>query len=344
MFTIEQVEFRMVHTNGINMRVAELGPTEGKSPAVLFLHGWPESWYSWRRQIVALANAGYRAVAPDMPGFGGTDRLPRPEDYNILNIAKCVTGLLDDIGEKPVTLIGHDWGAAISWLMLKLHPDYCSKLVTLSVPYFHHSRTPPLTALRKAYGENFFYQIYFQEPGVAEAEFEADPEGLIRRLYCSPDTERHPPQITDPAASAGGWIGRLGMPKYLPDWFTAEDLAYYVGEFKRTGFSENLNYYRNMDRNWELMAPYADKTIDVPTLFMAGEKDFVIRGADEEQLMTSMRSKVPNLKKVVVLPGVGHWIQQEAAGEVNRRILDFLGADDAGKAALSSKEHPGEME
>ncbi|MBU4317048.1 MAG: alpha/beta hydrolase [Proteobacteria bacterium] len=306
------------------MRIAEADATQGKGPVVLFLHGWPESWYSWRHQIMALANAGYRVIAPDMPGFGGTDRLPRMEDYNIITIAGYIVGLLDSIEEQSVGLIGHDWGAVISWDLVKLYPARFSRLVALSVPYRPYPEIPPMVAARKALGDRFFYQLYFQTPNIPEAELDADPAGILSRLYCSPDTKRFEPKVTDKHMDAGGWIHRMGEPKESPSWFTAEDLNYYVNEFSRAGFSGGINYYRNIDRNWELMAPYADQTIEIPALFMAGDKDFVIGRATREELMTSMIKGVPNLKDVVILPGIGHWIQQEAPEQVNKAILGFL--------------------
>jgi len=177
---------------------------------------------------------------------------------------------------------------------------------------------------RERFGNKFFYQLYFQTPGVAEAEFDGDPRGILSRLYCSPDTFRFAPAVTDKDASAGGWIVRLGEPKELPEWLTEADLNYYVEEFSRAGFHGGINYYRNIDRNWELMTPYADKTIDIPVLFIAGDKDNVIGRATREQLIDLMKPRVPNLTDVVLLPDVGHWVQQEAADIVNELMLGFL--------------------
>lgn len=306
------------------MRIAEADATGGKGPVVLFLHGWPESWYSWRHQITALANAGYRVIAPDMPGFGGTDALPRMEDYNAINISGYIAGLLDALEQKSVILIAHDWGAVISWSLVKLHPKRFSRLVILSFPYPGHPEIPPMVAARKALGDRFFYQLYFQTPKIPEAELDGNPAALFRRLYCSPDTKRHEPIIKDSHKDAGGWIDRLGEPLETIPWFTAEDLEYYVKEYSRAGFHGGINYYRNIDKNWEIMAPYADQAIEIPTLFMAGDKDFVIGRATREDLLASMKKGVPNLKDVVILPGIGHWIQQEAPEQVNKAILGFL--------------------
>jgi len=323
MISLEDVSLKTVESKGIRIRIAEAGPVENRN-TVLFLHGWPESWYSWRYQLVALANAGYHVVAPDLPGFGGTDQLLRMEDYNIINIAGYIIGLLDTIEKKSVVLVGHDWGAIISWNLVKLYPEYFSKLIILSVPHRPPSDVAPMTASRERLGDRFFYVVYFQEPGIAEAELDDNPASLLRRMYCSPDTKRDEPKVIDRRASAGGLIDRMGEPKEWPPWFSQKDLDYYIGEFTRAGFTGGLNYYRNIDSNWELMKPYTDRFIDIPVLFLAGEKDFLIGRATGEMLKSAMLKEVPKLKDAVVLPGRGHWIQQEAADEVNRHILDFL--------------------
>lgn len=307
--------------NGLPIRYAEMG----EGPAVLFVHGWPELWYSWRHQIKALAAAGYRVIAPDMPGYGGTGALESTGDYNIINLAGYLTGLMDALGlDQPAILVGHDWGAAICWNLVQLHPSRFSRLINMSVPLRRHSERPPMDIYRDRFGNRFFYQLYFQEPGVAEAEFDADPAAILSRLYCSPDTFRFAPKVSDKDASAGGWIDRLGAPKAMPDWIGQADLDYYVDEFTRTGFTGGIRYYRNIDRNWELMTPYADQPIEMPVLFIAGDKDNVIGGASRDKLKDIMSPRVPNLSDVVLLSGIGHWVQQEAAEEVNRLILDFL--------------------
>ena len=321
---LEQVRFEKVKTRDITMRIAVLDHTDGKGPMVLMLHGWPESWYSWRHQMTALADAGFRVIAPDMPGFGGTDRLANEKDYNIITISENIIGLLDALGEDRVMLAGHDWGAVVAWDLVKLFPGRFSKLANLSVPFRARGEISPMVAAKNALGDRFFYQLYFQLPEIPEAELDADPEGILRRLYCSPDTPRENPEITDSKMDAGGWIGRMGAPKAPVDWFSEADLAYYVAEYTRAGFHGGINYYRNIDRNWELMAPYAEQTIDMPVLFMAGEKDFVIGRATEEQLTASMKIKVPNLTEVKVLAGIGHWIQQEAAEVVSEKMVDFF--------------------
>lgn len=314
------ISLRMIDSDGLPMRIAELG----EGPLVLLLHGWPESWYSWRHQIVALADAGYRVVAPDMPGYGSSGKLPAIEDYNILNLAKYVVGIIDAVGEDKAVLIGHDWGAAVAWSTVQLYPSRFAALINMSVPFWGHPPAPPMQIFRKRFGDKFFYQLYFQKPGVAEAEFDADPRGIISRLLTSPDSFRHKPAVTGDHKDAGGWIPRLGEPASLPDWLSEEDLDFYVAEFRRAGFAGGINYYRNIDRNWELMADNAGREITLPTLFIGGEKDMVIGGASREKLMESMSKQVTGLRDVILFPNVGHWVQQEAAEETNREILNFL--------------------
>jgi pimeloyl-ACP methyl ester carboxylesterase len=324
---LDQIALKTLRSYDLSLRIAEADATGGKGPEALLLHGWPESWYSWRHQLTALANAGYRAIAPDMPGFGGTDSLARMEDYNAITIARYIVGLLDALEVKSVILIGHDWGAVNAWNLVKLYPDHFSRLITLSVPHRPQGDIPPMAAARKALGDRFFYQLYFQTPEIPEKELDGDPAGILRRLYCSPDTKRHEPKVKDTHKDAGGWIDRMGDPKEFPPWFSQADLDYYVQEFSRAGFHGGINYYRNIDRNWELMAPYADRIMEMPALFMAGERDFVIGRATREELMASMKKQVPKLHDVVILPGIGHWIQQEAPDAVNQAILGFLDKD-----------------
>jgi pimeloyl-ACP methyl ester carboxylesterase len=318
--TVNGISLRKIKSNGITMRIAE----RGEGPLVVLLHGWPESWYSWRHQIPALADAGYHAVAPDMRGYGETDAPADVSEYTITKITRDIVGILDALEEDEAVVVGHDWGALIAWNCALLHPDRFRALIAMSVPYGGRPPEPPTVTWKRQYGDNFFYILYFQEPGVAEAEFDADPRGILSRLYLSPTSPREAPEVTDPKRAAGGWIPRLGAPKGLPDWLRQEDLDYYVSQFEKAGFRGGINYYRNFDRNWELTESLQDVNVSQPTLFIAGDKDIVIRGATNEQLTGMMGRVTPNLRDVVLVPEIGHWVQQEAPEVTNAAMIAFL--------------------
>lgn len=320
MYTVEDITLENWTVSNLSTRVACLG----QGPVALFIHGWPECWYSWRQQMVTLANAGYRAIAPDMPGFGETDALDSIEQYNAVRICEFMRELLlQASGGTPVLLIGHDWGAINCWQFTLRHPELVSRLVNMSVPLHPVSERSPITQLREHFQNDFFYQLYFQQPGVAEAEFDADPEGILRALYCSPDTPRHPPILGRSISEGGGWIGRLGKPRQQPDWLSDEALAYYIDTYRHSGFAGGINYYRNLDENWRLMQPYREHQITCPVLFVVGSGDSTIRGADEDRLRKMMGKRIPDLQ-ILMLPGKGHWIQSEAVEQVNAALLSFV--------------------
>jgi pimeloyl-ACP methyl ester carboxylesterase len=318
---VKGVTFRRIESNGINMRIAEMGDS---GPLVLLAHGWPESWYSWRHQITVLAKAGYRVVAPDMRGYGETDAPAEVGAYDIERLTADMVGILDALGEETAIMVGHDWGSIVAWYSVMMYPKRFTALIAMSVPYGGRPKQSPLAYWQEKFGDNFFYILYHNEPGVAEAEYDSDPHGLLSRLYVSPKSPREDPMITDRIRSAGGWIGRLGAPKDLPDWLTADDLDYIVSQFENAGFRGGVNYYRNFHRNWEITENLADARVKVPTLFIAGEKDVVIAKATTEALTHTMSRVVDDLRDVVLIPEIGHWVQQEAPERTNAVILEFL--------------------
>ncbi|MEM6705353.1 MAG: alpha/beta hydrolase [Acidobacteriota bacterium] len=321
---VDGVTLRQIEANGLTMRIAEAGD---EGPLVLLVHGWPESWYSWRHQLTGLAAAGYRVVAPDMRGYGGTDAPPEVSDYEITHLVADMVGVLDALGEETATIVGHDWGSIVAQYSALHHPERFTRLAILSVPYSGRGPSSPMEGMRARFGDDFYYILYHnEEGGVAEAEYDGDPRGLLSRLYLSPDSPRQPPEVTDPKRSAGGWIPRLGAPEGLPDWLTQEDLDYVVSQFEGAGFRGGINYYRNIERNWELSADREDMTMKVPTLFLAGAQDVVIGGATQEMLQGMMSPLIPELRGVVLVPEIGHWIQQEAPEATNAALLDFLGS------------------
>ncbi|NKB34383.1 MAG: alpha/beta fold hydrolase [Pseudomonadales bacterium] len=319
-------EVKTVESNGIDLRIVEAGD----GPLVILVHGWPESWYSWRHQLPALAQAGYRVVAPDMRGYGGSTIPEAIEDYNITELTADVAGLVSALGEESAVIVGHDWGAPIVWQTALLYPEQIDAVVGLSVIYGGRGESRPVRQLRQDPEDDFFYISYFQEPGVAENEFDADPRGLIARLYTSrsPGTPTHPPEVTDSRASAGGWLKRLGEPIRLPDWLSEEDLNYYVSEFKQAGFKGGINYYRNGSLNWDLTPQLAGAKIQQPALFIAGDLDIVNRGATKEELESRMSANFEDLRGVILQPGIGHRNQQQAPEHTNEFLIDFLNSLD----------------
>ena len=312
----------MIETDTIRMSVTD----QGTGPLVVMLHGFPDLSHTWRNQVAALSAAGYRAVAPDMRGYGGTEAPEPIEAYDLVELASDVVALMDALGEEQAVLVGQDWGAVVAWTAVLLYPERFTKLVAMSVPYGLRGETSFLGSLREAYGENFFYVLYFQEPGVAEAELNPDPRAVFERTFFATGQALEPISITDPLASAGGMLGRMGRATELPQWFSEEDMRHYVETFKRTTFRGGLNYYRNFDRSWDRTAHVADTAVEMPVLFLAGDTDLSIGGASKEQLEAMMAPVTRDLK-VVLYPGAGHWIQQERADEVNAELLRFLAAD-----------------
>ncbi len=313
---------RTVKTNGIDMHVAEIG--EGKP--VVFVHGFPELWRSWHNQMPAVADAGYRAVAPDMRGYGRTTAPAEVDAYSVQNLTGDLCGLLDDLGVEKALFVGHDWGAWAMWFMCLLHPDRVEALCNLSVAYAPRSAGPPIQMMRQIFGENFFYQIYFQEVGPADAELGRDPRKTVRRFAWSVSGEAAEGRDENalfqmmPAKDTGFLDQMADPPAGKMAWFTKEDEDYFVEEFSRTGYFGPLSWYRNIDRNWETTPELADAKVMQPVLFIAGAGDPVIRMLAPD----GMRETVPNLKGIDIVPGAGHWIHMEKPDEVNTRLLKFI--------------------
>ncbi|MCP5180456.1 MAG: alpha/beta hydrolase [Pseudomonadales bacterium] len=314
--TVEGVKQRRVTTNGITLNIAE----RGEGPLVLLLHGFPESWYSWRHQFEPLAKAGYHAVAPDMRGYGRSDRPQAIEAYNQVEVMRDIAGLVPALGYDTAVVIGHDWGAPTAWGCALNYPDLFTAVGALSVPFTPRSPVQPMPAMREMFKGRFFYQLYFQEPGVAEAEFERDLRTALRKFLImgsgGTDLLALPTKGPEDDLLTG-----LPNPDKLPDWLSEADLDFYTAEFARSGMRGPLNYYRNHDLTWELTAG-APTTISQPAMFVAGEKDGVIMMAAEA--LRLLPERVKDLRINRLLPDVGHWTQQEAPAAVNTEILKFL--------------------
>jgi pimeloyl-ACP methyl ester carboxylesterase len=310
---------RLVETNGVQLRVIEAG--DRGAPVVVLAHGFPELAYSWRHQIPALAGAGYHVLAPDQRGYGGSSRPDAIEAYNIHQLTADVVGLLDDVGAERAVWIGHDWGAIVVWNAPLLHPDRVAAVAALSVPPVPRAQMPPTQAFRKRFGENFFYMLYFQEPGVADAELDGDPARTMRRMMGGlRASDDHSAAVRMVAPGPEGFIDRLPEPDELPDWISQQELDHYISEFSRTGFTGGLNWYRNFDRNWETTPELAGAKISVPSLFIAGTADPVLAFTRADRAS----EVVSGPYRQVMIDGAGHWLQQERPYEVNAKLLDFL--------------------
>jgi len=320
---------RLVETNGIRLNIVE----QGQGPMVLMCHGFPESWYSWRHQIAALAAAGFHAVAPDMRGYGKSDRPEAIDQYTIFHLIGDLIGLLDALQAPTAIIVGHDWGATIAWQAARLRPDRFRAVACLSVPYRPRSPAPP-TSLMPRTAEAQFYQLYFQEPGVAEAELERDPRVSVRTMLYRASGEGA--AAFRAAAASGGAAPSVGMvsrgggmlpaartPVPLPPWLSEADVEFYAGEFRRSGFRGPLNYYRNVDRNWELMAAFTDVKVTVPALYVAGDHDMVLAAPGTAEHLKNLKQFVPDVRNIQMLAGCGHWTQQERPDEVSAAIIDF---------------------
>ncbi|UNB99297.1 alpha/beta hydrolase [Mycolicibacterium boenickei] len=297
---------RFVRTNGVTLKVLEAG--EPGNPVVVLTHGFPELAYSWRHQIPVLAAAGYHVIAPDQRGYGGSSRPDGIDAYNIVELTADIAGLLDDVGAERAILIGHDWGSPVATNFPLFFPDRVSAVAALSVPPVPRASGPPTQIWRRIVGDNFFYILYFQEPGVADAALGADVRESMRRMVTMEGVSAPPEQLT----------GQPVPP--LPDWISADEFEHYVAAFSETGFTGPLNWYRNFDRNWELTENTPAPTITVPVLFLAGTADPVLGFTPRDRVHHVATGDY----REVLIDGAGHWLQQERPDEVNTALLEFL--------------------
>ncbi|CAK7348337.1 unnamed protein product [Dovyalis caffra] len=304
---MEKIEHTTVATNGINMHVASIG----EGPVILFIHGFPELWYSWRHQLLSLSSLGYRCIAPDLRGYGDTDAPASVSEYTGLHLVGDLIGLLDTLGIEQVFLVGHDWGAIIAWHFCLFRPDRIKALVNTSVPFMpRHPLVNPVEGFRALFGDDF-YMCRFQEPDEAEKDFaQVDTGSLITRFF----TSRNP---KPPCIPKHVGFRSLPEPPSLPSWLSKEDVNYYANKFNQKGFTGGLNYYRALNLTWELMAPWTGLQIKVPVLFIIGDLDITyhIPGFKEYIHNGGFKKDVPLLQEVVVLEGVAHFLTQEKPDE-----------------------------
>jgi len=313
------VEFRYMSVNGIRIRIAE----QGKGPLILLLHGFPESWYSWRHQFQPLVDAGFRVVAPDQRGYGGTDSPAAVDQFTIMHLVGDVVGLIAALGEENAIVVGHDWGAPVAWATAVFRPDLVRGVVGLSVPPngpllpLWDEPGPPIAALRERLGDGF-YMVQFQQTGLVESFFEADLRATFRGVLGGADVD------------AGGSAPSVGAdrrpdttPSTLPKWYSGNDIDMLAGEYAARGFAGPLNWYRNIDRNWELLAPWHGARITPPALYLVGDRDTVHGFLPVPGSLKALREFAPQARDLVQVRDCGHWTQQEQPTVVSDALVDF---------------------
>lgn len=321
---VSEQHFEFVKTNGVTLRVA----TAGDGPLVVLVHGFPESWYSWRHQIKAFSEAGYRVAAPDVRGYGGSDKPEPIEAYDMESLTGDIAGLAEALspGEKAV-VVGHDWGAPIAWNTARLHTNRFRAVAGLSVPYLPMGDVVFIDLVHKLFTERglFFYQVYFQDVGPPEAELEADPAATIRRFYYAISGDA--PDGTWPTDKKHGdmLLHRLPEPDIPLPWLSEEDVAYYASQFRESGFRGPLNRYRNHRRDHAFLKGHpANPVIQQPSLFIGGTRDLVLKMFPGD-VVAAMKPNLADLRGCHLLEGCGHWTQQERSEEVNLHLIDWLG-------------------
>lgn len=327
---MSELQHGILEVNGINIHYVE----QGSGPLVVFCHGFPESWYSWRHQLPAVADAGYRAVALSMRGYGLTDAPQDIDRYSIHHLISDVVGVVNGLGENSAVVVGHDWGAPVAWCSALFRPDMFRGVAALSVPYIE-----PVVgglpdgftfndAMRMVAGEDRdYYRLFFQEPVVAEADLEADVRRSVLGLMYT---------LSGDAVANGdldqGWDGhfplgetfteQLIVPESLPPWLTEADVEFYVDEVTRTGFRGGLNWYRNINQIPAALAPWVGATIEQPAFYMGGTTDLI--AGNTPDAIAAMEAALPDLRHMELIEGAGHWLQQERPQEVNQALLAFL--------------------
>ncbi|MEA2625491.1 MAG: hypothetical protein QOD06_1536 [Candidatus Binatota bacterium] len=341
-------QHRIVQANGVRIHLVE----QGTGPLVLLIHGWPELWYSWRHQLPALADAGYRAVAMTSRGYGRSFKPTDWRDYRLSQTVGDVVGVVQALGEKQAVVVGHDWGAPIAWTAAWVRPDLFRGVVGISVPFGGRNflclpgdpdggRNPTEHHRAIAGDDQLFYQEYFSIPGLVEGEAEPDVRGWYRDLVYSASGEALGPMLSGVDLSSdeaivgllrqsllcvprGGKIRDrfLGSGK-MPAWLSEEDLDVFAAEFEGTGFRGGLDYYRAIELSWADLAPMSGKPLEVPAFFIGGEFDVATIWGREA--IRRHRERIPQYAGDVVFPGCGHWIQQERSRETNEHLVRFLG-------------------
>jgi pimeloyl-ACP methyl ester carboxylesterase len=313
------IRSRRVATNGVELDALDAGDPD--APVVVLAHGFPESAWSWRHQLPALADAGFHVLAPDQRGYGRSSAPTEVDAYGIESLTADLLGLVDDAGQEQAVFVGHDWGSLITWDLARMHPDRVRAVVGVSVPYtFWPGR--PTDVFRMMFGDRFFYILYFQEVGPAERELEADVRRTMATILWGASAAGFTPREPLPATGTGFLTGAPESPALPWPWLTEDDLDRYVDGFTQSGFFGPLSYYRNLDANFDLLQDLPATRLTMPSYFIAGADDVVLRmsgGAVER-----MRSELPGYQGETLVPHCGHWTQQETPEAFNDALLGFL--------------------
>jgi len=321
------IEHRQIRVNGIQMHIAE----QGTGPLVILCHGFPETWYSWRHQIGPLADRGWHIIAPDQRGYGQTERPREVASYDILNLVADIVAIVKLSGYTTAAVVGNDWGSLVAAHCALLRPDIFRQVALLSVPYLPRiaGTHSPTEVLQRMYRGKEFYQLFFQQPGRAEAQLEQDVRQSLLMLFYSLSGEALPEKRWRPVVQKAETILDWGgLPEKMPNWLSENDLETLTQEFRRTGFAGGLNWYRNIDRNWKMTAFLVEATINQPSLFLAGERDPILEVYRNYEKL--LEKSMPNLKGRILLDGVGHWTTLEDTESVTQHIAEFLSANCTG--------------
>jgi epoxide hydrolase A/B len=318
------VRRRTAHVNGVALRVLEAG--DPAAPPIILSHGFPEGAYSWRHQLPVLAAAGYHVIAPDQRGYGSSSAPQDVTDYGIRHLTDDLLGLLDETSHRQAVFVGHDWGALIVWDLARLHPERVKAVVGVSVPFVQWP-APPTQLMRMMFTDRFFYILYFQPVGPAEAELGADPHRTMTTVLWAASGEgfagRDARSTELPPMNGTGFLTNMPDPPPLPwSWLTDDDLQVYVDEFAASGFFGPLSYYRNLDANFEILSDFPPERLSMPSFFIGGEHDPVL--VMDPSGVERMANQLSDYRGHVLLPGTGHWTQQESPDGFNKALTDFL--------------------
>jgi pimeloyl-ACP methyl ester carboxylesterase len=296
----------------------------GKGPLIIMVHGWPESWYSWRHQIKPLADLGFKVLAIDVRGYGKSSKPEEVEKYDMLSLVNDILGIIKEEDAEKAILIGHDWGAPICWNTAALHPNKVKAVIGLSVPHARRGTISNSELWRTMYKDNFFYQTYFEKEGVAEEELERNIGVSLRKIYYWISAEGHDAKVKTNFEKNSELLDGLVDPNPFPSWLTEEDLNFYINEFTNSGFRGPINRYRNQDRDWENIPELSELKIEVPSFFIGGGKDSIRKFIKGYDLYENPGKHCNDFYGKIIIEKAGHWVQQEAPKETTDGIISFL--------------------